>query len=929
MEVLLVIFEAGQKARLPSGPAEWVTIDFAHIDASGRWILYVACDGESVYHKVILTAEDIEHVEIIAPDGCAPSARALAGMWSVWFSTAARVGTSKLRPYPHQVSAVFGAMLPQPRLRFLLADEPGTGKTVMAGLYLRELQQVGKIRRALVVAPAGLVSKWQADFERFFDRELRRITSSTVQEGGLGTECSTWIVSLELAAVNPAVLEAIHPDHAGWDLVIFDEAHRLTPTAQAFHTVGRVLSLNAPAALLMTATPHRGSEWLFRHLLHLVDPEIYPSPGEDRTEHLTRLRPGSLHFLRRMKEDLVDHDGVTPLFRGRRATNHRVPMNAAELMLYERALSLVDTYFPKQARPLARMVYSKRAASSLHALARTLHRRQAFLDAALGIREIQDAENANAGDEATVVGVESLSGQGEQAEILDLLTSAGEILAASGYVPSKWRTLVDSCLADNEILPGNRRQAVVFTEYADSAEWIAERLSGEGFAARVYSGRQSHTERDDVRRAFMAGEFQVIVSTDAGNEGIDLQVAHVLVNYDIPWSLVRLEQRMGRIHRIGQTRDVELYNLVAADTREGDVLLSLLENFVNAAGELNGQLFDSLSVIAELGGVRYEDWLSALYGDDPVKAAAALAAVDRLSAVDLRRYAEDAQAQENALKTPVRRTTAPKIHPAEPISSSLIQSYLRLLDQAGLLEVRASAISEDVMLVASKTQLSADLVEGRSVLAATAAAAFHELHDREGRTQVVAFTAGHSALTELVLAARRNLAVDVFHSGTVVDLHAKDAYDLVAFDTKIDQVPSPILVRIDPGGLTQTAGWDILTRLLPTEQHTEPKGSPDVEAATRQAHETVTAEATERQRIVHEQLAAARRELNALPVDMTMGITDRNQRLLARNTIASQIDEKLGRLEALSSLRADEPRLLGWLRVIPRSPAIPDDPSKN
>ena len=135
----------------------------------------------------------------------------------------------------------------------------------------------------------------------------------------------------------------------------------------------------------------------------------------------------------------------------------------------------------------------------------------------------------------------------------------------------------------------------------------------------MYSGRQSNAERDEVRLAFMRGEFQIIVTTDAGNEGIDLQAAHVLVNYDIPWSLVRLEQRMGRIHRVGQNRDVFLYNLVATDTREGETLLTLLDNFVTAANELSGQMFDSLSAVAELTGVDYEKWLSDLYGNDELK----------------------------------------------------------------------------------------------------------------------------------------------------------------------------------------------------------------------------------------------------------------------------------------------------------------------
>jgi hypothetical protein len=283
-----------------------------------------------------LTDAEVERVTVLTDDGAADSARVLAGLWTRWMTAAGAnanatvLASTPLRPYAHQSNAVYGAMLPQPWLRFLLADEPGTGKTIMAGLYLREMQKLGFVNRALVVAPAGLVTKWQADFERFFGGELRRIENQTIQQHGLAAPHDMWVVSLELAAINPAVQEAIRPDRAGWDVVVFDEAHRLTPTAQTFHPVGRLLAKNTPRVLLMTATPHRGSEWLFRGLLHFVDPEVYPDPGSDPKAELRPIKPGPIHFLRRMKEGLVDYDGRTPLFKGRTAHNKPVPLNSVE-----------------------------------------------------------------------------------------------------------------------------------------------------------------------------------------------------------------------------------------------------------------------------------------------------------------------------------------------------------------------------------------------------------------------------------------------------------------------------------------------------------------------------------------------------------------------------------------------------------------------
>lgn len=257
-------FVAGQRVRVPAlDGLRYVTVDMAAADGAGGWVLYVKDDAGGI-HRADVPAAGVDAVHVLVRDGAAPSERVLAGMWTQWMAAASMnarstlLASSPLEPYAHQSHAVYGAMLPQPWLRFLLADEPGTGKTIMAGLYLREMQKYGLIRKAIVVVPANLVSKWQADFERFFGGGLRRITADTVREHALDVDHDMWITSLELAAVNPAVQDAIRPDQAGWDIVVFDEAHRLTPTAQSFHRVGRLLARNTPRALLMTATRTAG-----------------------------------------------------------------------------------------------------------------------------------------------------------------------------------------------------------------------------------------------------------------------------------------------------------------------------------------------------------------------------------------------------------------------------------------------------------------------------------------------------------------------------------------------------------------------------------------------------------------------------------------------------------------------------------------------
>ncbi len=606
---------AGQRIRLPDADG-FVVLDGVIPRADGGYKLYVI-DSSGVL-PIDLAADDLKLVEVLEEDGGADSRLVLAGLWAEWMrqvthrsGATARDATS-LRPYPHQGSAVYGAMLPQPLLRFLLADEPGTGKTIMAGLWLRESQRLGFAKRALVVAPAHLVSKWQDDFRRFLNLKLQRITMNTIREEALSGPHQWWIVSLDLAAVNPAVYEAVHPDRAGWDAVVFDEAHRLTPTAEQYYKVGRMLSRNTSRALLMTATPHRGDEWLFRSLMSLVDPQIFPEPPDVddpkskrsiKFDRLPRLKPGRLHFLRRMKEELYDYDGETPLFKPREARNITVPLNVDERGFYNEALDLVEEFFPQDAVVLAKMVYGKRAASALYSLRETLMRRRDRMgqdnDLATPLSGDPYDWDETDKDEARVINEVSKAGREEKSRIDDILERLDEVLCDTTLRVSKWPRMVEECLRPHGIYPGSDKQVVVFTEFADTADWLTDRFDLFGYTARRYSGADSHAERDEIRAKFAAGEFQVIVSTDAGNEGIDLQTASVLVNWDMPWSLVRLEQRMGRIHRIGQDSKVWLYNLIATDTREGDAYARLLDKLMEAANELDGKMFDSLSMVGE------------------------------------------------------------------------------------------------------------------------------------------------------------------------------------------------------------------------------------------------------------------------------------------------------------------------------------------
>ena len=226
----------GQRVRLP-GETGIVVVRGIQPRSDG-FDLFVAKDAASAAVRMVsLTSEQAERVRGVIEDGAAPPEVVLAGLWNEWMLGAVRsarstvLASTMLKPYPHQMDAVYGHMLTQPLLRFLLADEPGTGKTIMSGLWLREAQRLGLVKRALVVCPAHLVIKWRADFERFFGQRLREVTAETIRQRALaGSDDDLWIVSLHLAAVNKLVRDALHPDEAGWEAIIFDEAHRMTPT---------------------------------------------------------------------------------------------------------------------------------------------------------------------------------------------------------------------------------------------------------------------------------------------------------------------------------------------------------------------------------------------------------------------------------------------------------------------------------------------------------------------------------------------------------------------------------------------------------------------------------------------------------------------------------------------------------------------------
>ena len=969
----------GLRARLPDESG--LVVINASVATSLGVDLFVtdAATGQAL-RQVSLTAAEFESLDVVTEDGAGPPGAVLAGLWTEWMLDVVRAAgstalvSSSLRPYPHQMDAVYGRMLDQPLLRFLLADEPGTGKTMMSGLWLREAQRLGRVKRALVVCPAHLVHKWQADFERYLGGGLQEVTAESVRWHDLAeSEHDTWVVSMHLAAANPQVREALHPDRAGWDAIIFDEAHRMTPTARTLRRVGMELSPAVPNALFLTATPHRGDEWFFRELLHLVDPDVFPASDEDAArrrlsdggERLRRmLRPGSIHFLRRMKEELVDYDSRSKLFNEREASNVKAHLNSTEQDFYERAQEIANSYFPQRGRQLAAMVYGKRAASSMYALAQTLRRRSEKMDSSDGpLRSAGDLVDSGVLDDATenevsedeIVSAHSTDAKAEKAAIAGILAelepmveSAADAVAGRGLRVSKWPRMVEK-LNEQNITPGAGEQLVVFTEFTDTANWLVEMFEAAGFSSRRYSGDDGHPQRDEIRRRFENGDFEVIVSTDAGNEGIDLHTAHVLVNWDMPWSLVRLEQRMGRIHRIGQHDKVYLYNMVALGTREGDAHERLLDRLIEAANELGGQMFDSLGAIMERAGARHVGGsLLPFFEQRGTRHS------DMWPTVDEMRQARDeylAEAKKLTTEVDTDAANAARIDDAiARVNPVVAEAFLGRLAAAAIVDVGKTIDDGFFLLSTNETEHGWRLPHELAVGDAGPALVVTR---RDARDAAVADGLGRAAdalmlgpsdpaFRALAEGVRKRLGAEMWQGAVLHDPTVAHDYTLFVYESDITEGTEirnhrhrprhsthSWLIQVDAAGQAQCVSWGILPNLMaPAEATPEALDTAVAEAARLQALDAAESECERRSERLDQWVSRLRAQLSRLPNGLTDGIRDSNERTAERQRIESTIRERIDAAKAVAHVTVSEPRLVGWARVVAvaeADPAAEDD----
>ena len=575
------------------------------------------------------------------------------------------VHTSNVEPLPHQITAVYESMLPRQPLRYVLADDPGAGKTIMAGLFIRELLMRADAKRVLIVAPGSLVEQWQDEMFEKFGLSFTLFSREQVEQSRSGNPFDDFdllIARVDQLARSEDLQEKLMLTQ--WDLVVVDEAHKLSASyfgnkvnkTKRF-LLGETLGAITRHFLLMTATPHNGKEEDFQLFMSLLDADRFYGKFRDGAHKVD-----VADLMRRMvKEDMLRFDG-TRLFPERRAYTVNYKLSDPEAALYAAVTDYVKTEFARADQladggrkgtvGFALTALQRRLASSPEAIYQSLKRRRNKLkrrveDEKLRQRGQALAETLNGSNglpEDIWDSADDLPSEDYEAleeRLVDQATASqtipeleAEIIILEGLEEQarqvvhsgqdrKWdelsRLLQDTPEMHDDA--GRQRKLIIFTEHRDTLNYLAVKirgLIGSEEAVVMIHGGVKREERRKVQELFRNDPTaRVLLATDAAGEGVNLQNANLMVNYDLPWNPNRLEQRFGRIHRIGQTEVCHLWNMVAAETREGDVFQRLFEKLEVERAALGGRVFDILGEVFEEKSLKDLLIEAIRYGADP------------------------------------------------------------------------------------------------------------------------------------------------------------------------------------------------------------------------------------------------------------------------------------------------------------------------
>ena len=529
-------------------------------------------------------------------------------------------------PLPHQLHVLNRAM-ERNTIRYILADEVGLGKTIEAGMVIRELKARGLIRRILVVCPTGLVTQWASEMQEKFHEKFHVILPSDFDTIRLLTDNEDVYgqydqVISPMDSIKPLEKRAGWTDekvekyneeriysiiNSGWDLVIIDEAHRVAGSTSevARYKLGHLLSQASPYLLLLSATPHNGKTEPFLRLVRLLDKEAFPNARSIVKEQVAP------YLIRTEKREAIDNNG-NKLFKNR--ITHLVLLNWDERHTMQRELyQLVTAYVSKTYNKALRnrkknmclifllIIMQRMVTSSTAAVRQSLERRlevlknQATRLSSLTEEEIAELDIEDNVEEA--LEAISLDNDKEIAELEHIISVAKQAEYQHTDVKvEKLLSIIDGILCED-----TSQKIIIFTEFMATQEYLKRILVSKDYSVSILNGSMSIEERNDALHEFR-DKTSIFISTDAGGEGLNLQFSNIIINYDLPWNPMKIEQRCGRADRIGQTRDVQIYNFIVEDTVENRVREVLEEKLSVILKEIGVDKYSDVldSEVAEL-----------------------------------------------------------------------------------------------------------------------------------------------------------------------------------------------------------------------------------------------------------------------------------------------------------------------------------------
>ncbi|GEN46744.1 DEAD/DEAH box helicase [Alkalibacillus haloalkaliphilus] len=539
------------------------------------------------------------------------------------------LGNNNVIPLPHQIEAVYSRMLQSPKVRYLLADDPGAGKTIMSGMLIKELKARQSIDRILILVPPLVLRQWQEELEVKFNESYTIINRHTLK--GNGNKNPFVANDYCLASMYWASRDDIKSliNEADFDLVIVDEAHKMAAYTYGVHKkrtkrtrlyqLGESLLNKTEHTVLLTATPHKGDMENFRHLMRLLDNDIFSSISANES-----LKEKSNPFIiRRLKESMTNFDG-TPIFPKRTTKTINYQLSDEELKLYDLVTEYVREHFNRavnngsNSTAFAMMLLQRRLSSSIEAIHLSLKRRKKRLEKLLDVTlkerkkylaklkqvELDDYDEESSEiiediEKKLLYSIDDIDPEELKVEIRELEKLINQsTYVRNNFVERKYKELEETLFGVNGLLNKNEK-ILIFTESKDTLKYLEKQLLNRVPSVAKIVGDFPMEERRKQVELFK-NEAQIMLATDAGGESINLQFCNQMINYDIPWNPNRLEQRMGRIHRIGQKNEVFAFNLVAGNTREGNVMVRLIEKMERMRSDLGtDSVYDFIGDVLE------------------------------------------------------------------------------------------------------------------------------------------------------------------------------------------------------------------------------------------------------------------------------------------------------------------------------------------